>query len=156
MRMRDVSSVRGKNNPNQTKPPKPNLWQAGLFFRPWGTVCACLRDEQRPSLSHCLSPFHVTAFPGSGSWRGLPKALGSSSAPQLCRSFSFLPEAELSAERCVPNTAGHGGGRGCIQNLCEDIPRETHCSNLRASPNGQTFVFLQDLIPSGICFLLVF
>lgn len=98
MRMRDVSSVRGKNNPNQTKPLKPNLWQAGLFFRPWGTVCACLRDEQRPSLSHCLSPFHVTAFPGSGSWRGLPKALGSSSAPQLCRSFSFLPEAELSAQ----------------------------------------------------------
>lgn len=103
-----------------------------------------------PSLSQ---QFQVSPF---GELRGLPKALSSSSAPQLCRSFSFLPEAELSAQRCVPSTAGHGSGRGCIQNPCGDIPRETHCSNPRAGPNGQTFVFLQDLIPSGNCFLLVF
>lgn len=93
----------------------------------------------------CPFPFHVTAFPGTGSCSGLPKAPSSSSTPQLWGSFSV---------QSILSWTLHG--RSCIQNPCGDIPRGVHCSNPTASPKGQTLVLLQDLIPSGSCFLLVY
>lgn len=125
-RMRDVSWTRGKNSPNQTKPPKPNLRQAGLFLVAGHSASGMTIVPLAESfLLPCLSFSRLWEL--QRPLQTPPNSSGEISPSSL----------RLSSVQSVLSWTRHG--RSCIQNPCGDIPREVHCSNPTASPKGQTW-----------------